>query len=74
MADDENEDQEALVDRLFELVLNARATDAERDELLTFILETRKRLTAGSDEDADLRAWAMACHALFASSRFQILD
>ena len=55
-------------------MLNARATDEERDELLKFMQETRKRLTADGDEDAVLRAWAIACHALFASSRFQILE
>jgi hypothetical protein len=74
LASDENAGQETLVDRMFELVLNARATDEERDELLKFMQETRNRLTADGDEDADLRAWAIACHALFASSRFQILE
>ncbi len=74
LASDENAGQETLVERMFELVLNARATDEERDELLTFMQETRKRLTADGDEDAVLRAWAIACHALFASSRFQILE
>jgi hypothetical protein len=65
---------EALVDRLFELVLNARATEDERGDLLTFIRETKKRLNATGDTETDLRAWSMACHALFASSRFQILE
>ena len=66
--------QNALIDQMFELVLNVRATDEERSELLTFISETGKRLTDEGDKDADFRAWSMACHALFASSRFQILE
>ena len=66
--------QEAVVDRMFELVLSKRATEEDRIELLAFIGETEKRLTEEGDTDADLHAWSIACHALFASSRFQILE
>jgi sulfur carrier protein ThiS len=66
--------QEAVVDRMFELVLSKRATEEDRIELLAFIGETEKRLTEEGETDADLRAWSIACHALFASSRFQILE
>ncbi len=66
--------EEALVDQMFVLVLNAPATEEDRGELLTFISETRKRLTEKGQTDAELRAWSMACHALFASSRFQLLE
>ena len=38
--------QNARIDQMFELVLNLRATDEERSELLTFIGETGKRLTS----------------------------
>jgi hypothetical protein len=31
-------------------------------------------LAAQDAEDAKVRAWAMVCQALFASSRFQILE
>ena len=36
--------------------------------------KTKNRITADGGEDADLQAWSQACQALFASSRFQILD
>ena len=66
--------REARADRMFELVLGARATAKERAELLVFIDDVEKRLTGEGDSEAALRAWSMACHALFASSRFQVLE
>ncbi len=68
------DDAEARADRMFELVVGARATGKERAGLMAFIAETEKRLTDEGDSDAALRAWSMACHALFASSRFQVLE
>jgi hypothetical protein len=62
------------VDRMIELVLNHQITEQERQELLAFIQQMREQLTAEGLADAELRAWSMACHALFASSRFQILE
>ena len=59
---------------MFELVLNVGATQEDRVELLTFTREIKNRLTAEGDTKADRRARSMACHALFASSRFQILE
>ena len=70
---DTNE-QSAMVDRMFELLTSAYPTVDERSEVLAFIREMEQRLTADWEEDANLRAWAMACHALFASSRFQFLE
>jgi hypothetical protein len=74
LAEDEIEDPAAVVDRLGELVLNRPPTDEERDELLTYIQQSRAKLAADGAEDANVRAWAMACQAVFASSRFQILE
>ena len=65
---------EARLDQLFELVLTARPADDERQELLAFVAETQKRLADNGDKDAEVRAWSMACQALFASSRFQLLE
>jgi hypothetical protein len=65
---------EATVDSMFELLTSASATVDERSEMLAFIRDMTQRLTADGEPDADLRAWAMACQALFASSRFQILE
>ncbi len=67
-------EQESQVDKMFEVVLNARATAEDREEVLTFIRAMNTRLSAEGHPDAELRAWSMACHALFASSRFQILE
>ncbi len=67
-------EQEPQVDKMFEVVLNARATDEDREEMLSFIKAMQQRLTADGDSEAELHAWSMACHALFASSRFQILE
>ena len=66
--------KKALVARLFELVLNLPASDEEQRELLTFIGDSQRRLSEEGDAEAELRAWSMACHALLASSRFQILE
>ncbi|MEO2013723.1 MAG: PSD1 and planctomycete cytochrome C domain-containing protein [Fuerstiella sp.] len=64
----------AQIDHLFELVLNAVPRKEERDELLTFISETRKNINDDDTSDADIQVWSMVCHALFASSRFQIVE
>jgi hypothetical protein len=67
-------DPEALADMLFDLVLNARATDEDRDALLAFVRGMETRPIASGGPVTRLRAWSMACHALFASSRFQMLE
>ena len=68
------EADESRVDRLFEWILNETPTVDERAELLAFVRDIRNCLAEQAEEDAELRAWSMACHALFASSRFQILE
>ena len=74
LAGEKIDEQEARVDRMFELVLNVRATEEGRAELRMYIREMATRLTEEGDADAELHAWSMACHALFASSRFQVLE
>jgi hypothetical protein len=71
---DNREDSRGNVDKMFELILGGRPTDHERDQLLSFIRTTQARLSKQGDDHATGRAWSIACHALFASSRFQILD
>jgi hypothetical protein len=63
-----------MVDRMFELILNANPTDAERTEILSFIRNTSEQLSVQGGNDVSLQAWSIACHALFASSRFQIVE
>jgi hypothetical protein len=67
-----NEDD--LVDALFALVVNTPPTADERRDMLTFVRQIKNRTTTDSHPDANLRAWTQACQALFASSRFQMLE
>ena len=62
------------IDRMYELILNAAPDDQERAEMLTFTEAMEQRLSAAGETDARLRAWSLACQALFASSRFQMLE
>ena len=68
----------ARIDRMFELILNAEATDKDRQTFAKFLAATRGRLAnskATDDEQKQMQTtWSIACHALFASSRFQILE
>lgn len=61
------------IDRMFLRVLGTGASDQERDAVLSFITDTQERLREQGDNNPQLRAWSIACHALFASSRFQVL-
>jgi len=74
LADPLSAGEDGLVDTLFELLLNTKPTTEERAEILGFVRQTRKRVMADGGNDADLRVWSQVCQALFASSRFQILD
>ncbi len=69
-----SETGESRVRQLFELVLNARATAEEETELLAFVTAMQEQLSTEDTADAERRAWSLACHALLASSRFQILE
>jgi hypothetical protein len=64
----------AQVDRMFELILSAHPTDEERTEILSFVKNTSQQLSVQNADDVNILAWSMACHALFASSRFQIVE
>ena len=61
------------VDRLYELLLNDVPDEDERIEMLNFIESLFQKLKKRHEEDAELRAWSLACQALIASSRFQFL-
>lgn len=65
---------DAKLNRLFELLLTVQPTDEERLDLRTFIAATQQRFEDDKQPDAEVRAWAMVCQALFASSRFQVLE
>ena len=65
---------ERHVDKMFEWILNQPATVDERAEILAFVDRVTSQLARQDDQEAELKAWSIACHALFASSRFQILE
>ncbi|HND52403.1 MAG TPA: DUF1553 domain-containing protein, partial [Pirellulaceae bacterium] len=67
-------DDGVLIERLFERLAGMKPAADERSDLLNFIHETKGRLTNEGAKDAELRAWALAVQAIFASSRFQIVD
>lgn len=67
-------DAPSRVSRMFELVVNTPPTEAEKKQMLAFVQQSTARLAAEDDLQAELHAWSMACHALFASSRFQFLE
>jgi hypothetical protein len=74
LAETSSNEENDLVDALFELLFNTRPTGDERAEILAFVVRVKNRISADSGQNADLQAWSQACQALFASSRFQILD
>ena len=65
---------DACLNRLFELLLTSQPTDEERQDLQAFISANQQRSKDRGEPDAELRAWTMVCQALFASSRFQVLE
>ncbi|MFN0053813.1 MAG: DUF1553 domain-containing protein, partial [Planctomycetales bacterium] len=64
----------ARLDRLFQWIVSQPPADEERQALLTFCEQTAAQLKAAGDPEAELKSLALACHALFASSRFQFLE
>jgi hypothetical protein len=74
LADNPSVADDDLVNALYELLLGTPPTGDERAEVLAFVRLTEQRVMADGGKDGDLQAWSQACQALFASSRFQILD
>jgi hypothetical protein len=54
--------------------LNKNANEEEQKALQAFLIQTETRLISEKVEEPELRALAIVCHALFASSRFQFLE
>lgn len=73
LATADKKDNPQLVTDLFELVLNSTPDERERDDVLVF-LDASVADQPDDDGEAILKAWTMVCHALFASSRFQLLE
>jgi len=65
---------EIRIQRMFQLIVSDGANDNQQQAMLSYLQQTESRLQAAGDAEASLKALAMACHALFASSRFQYLE
>lgn len=74
---------DARIDRMYQLTVGGLPTDNERQALRSYLEQTSARLksSAGDAGNADaksdvsdIKALALACHAVFASSRFQFLE
>jgi hypothetical protein len=59
---------------MFQLIVSDVATDNEQQAMLSYLQQTESRLQATGNAEASLKALTMACHALFASSRFQYVE
>lgn len=74
LADIASNDDDAKIDSMFKRILNATATESERESMRIFLKQGSDQPTPDSPGNQELRALAIACHALFASSRFQFLE
>ena len=67
-------DDQRRVSLMYQLILNADVASVEQKELLALVRRVEKESAVDGHDDAQVRAWSAACHALFASSRFQTLE
>ncbi len=78
IAETASQPSEARVDRMFQLIVSGPPGDSERQALQHFLKQTSMRLkssnVAVNDAEIETKVLALACHALFASSRFQFLE
>lgn len=74
IAETRSDDLNARIDRMFELILSSEATLEQRTSMREFIEQTVDKLISQDDGEPELHALAIACHAMFASSRFQFLE
>ena len=68
---------DARLDRMYQLILGSLPTDNERQALKSYLEQTSARLkssTGDAGDESDIKALALACHAIFASSLFQFLE
>jgi hypothetical protein len=59
---------------MFDLILNTRPTDAEVQSIERYLKQFETQFKSEGKPEAELDSLALACHALFASSRFQFLE
>jgi hypothetical protein len=62
------------VDLLYRWIVQTTPSEVERRAMLDYIEESKARFATQGEPHDEVLAWAAACHALFASSRFQYLE
>ncbi len=65
---------DARVVRMYELIVGSPPSDDERSDIVSFFAAVKEQPGISDNADASEKAWAIAAHALFASSRFQIVE
>ena len=65
---------EARGDRMYELIVGSPPSADERQDIVAFVASVKEQPGISDNADASEKAWAIAAHALFASSRFQIVE
>jgi hypothetical protein len=65
---------EARIQRAFQLIVSAGPTNIEQQAMQAYLQQTETRLQVAGDPEASLKALTLACHALYASSRFQYVE
>jgi hypothetical protein len=62
---------------MYRLIVGGLPTDGERQAIRSYLERTSAGLKSpagDAGDESDVRALALACHAVFASSRFQFLE
>ncbi len=67
-------DLSSQIDRMFEIIFSDTPTDAERASVAAFLKQAEAEISGGSVTETTPQPLAVACHALFAASRFQFLE
>jgi hypothetical protein len=70
----EGQTEADIVVKIYEVILQQPPSDQEQQQIRAFLEQTEKQLAEEGAEEPKKLALAIACHAVFASSRFQILD
>ena len=71
---DTSDTRATAIRMLFELVSGTPPTAADAEAMRRFLAESEEARRAGGSETPRQDAWGFAVHALFASSRFQVVE
>jgi hypothetical protein len=74
LAESASQPVDARIDRMYQLIVGGLPSENERQALRSYLEQTSTNLKSSPGDDSEAKALALACHALFASSRFQFLE